>query len=65
MKKDNDMTTERKAMVAIVALCIFTFCASLIAMAFYINILVGFASLCFVSWWVGSSIVETLKETKE
>jgi hypothetical protein len=58
-------TTERKVMVAICGLCIATFCAALLGIAFYVHVVAGLAALALIAWWLGSSIAEVLKETRE
>lgn len=58
-------TTERKVMVALCGLCIAIFCAALLGIAFYVHVIAGLAALALIAWWLGSSIAEVLKETRE
>jgi hypothetical protein len=58
-------TTERKVMVALCGLCIAVFCAALLGIAFYVHVVAGLFALALIAWWLGSSMAEVLKETRE
>ena len=60
-----EIPTERKVMVALCAICLLVFCGSLIALAFWTHVGLGLISLALVAWWLGSSIAETLKESRD
>ena len=55
---------ERKVMIAVCAICLLIFCGSLIALAFWTHVGLGLISIALIAWWLGSSIAETLKETR-
>ena len=60
-----EIPTERKVMIVLCAICLLIFCGSLIALAFWTHVGLGLISLALVAWWLGSSLAETLKETRD
>lgn len=51
--------------VALCGLCIAIFCAAVLGIAFHLHLVAGLAAVALIAWWIGSSIAEVLKETRE
>lgn len=62
---DGSADSTRKVMVALCTLCIAIFSACVIAIGFYVHLVAGLAVTATVAMWIGWSIAQTLKETKD